>query len=268
MGSINLPSNSPSISKGFDAGMRFAHEEISAHARAYRIKRDSQEPQPTQLSVSTQIKIDPNYNFLENTAEADLSLLSINDMLGRMRALASASAEKYYNANDRQSLSNEFLGLAKELDRVSSISPTTLDGKSSIQLPPGANTTNTKALNIGNFTSEGLGLKNIDLNSAANATSTVEAIDLAITKVDTQRVAIGEAHNAVLNRYNNSGTYTNPSVTNNRSTEAESISASKIRASPTTSVNADRIASVQTAINNAYDRAVRANSAPSLLMRA
>lgn len=247
MGSINLQS----ISKSMNASAQSLNAHMSDQIKSLRIntqkKPETQGPQPTQLSTS------PGAHFLDDIAVVNSSLSSVNGMLGRMRDLATMSANESYNANDRQSLSKEFSELAKELDRVSSISRTTLDGKSSIQLPPGANTTNTKTLNIGNFTSEGLGLKNIDLSSAANATSAIEAIDLAINKADTQRVAIGEAYNAAFNQLNNSGTYTNPSASNNRSTEAESISASKTIASPTISTNKDRIASMHAAINSAYN---------------
>jgi len=150
---------------------------------------------------------------MANTAEAGLD--QVSGIVIRMRELAVQSANGDLTATDRSYLDTEFQLLKSEIDRLAQT--TEFNGKQLL-----AGTTNEVAFQVGINTTSfdtisatfgGLSVSNLGLSSAnvggsdgSSSTSSIDAIDLALTNVNTQRSAFGAATNRFARAASNSAT--------------------------------------------------------------
>lgn len=130
------------------------------------------------------------------TAEAGISVVSGH--LQRMRELAVQAASGQYDSVNRGALDKEFQQLASEITRA--VGATEFNGKklldgsfSSINFQIGATTTSESqiAVTISSVSSSGLG----NISTAASATAAMDALDTAITNLNTARADLGAIQN-------------------------------------------------------------------------
>jgi len=145
-------------------------------------------------------------NMLQ-TAEGDLS--TIQDNLQRMRDLAVTAANDTNGADERTAIKAEIDERVAEITKIASGSKFngialldgTQDAAGTIKLQIGANTATNDVLDIsGAFTSAnaaGLAISALTVDTNANATTSITAIDTAIKTVSTQRSKIGSYVNSI-----------------------------------------------------------------------
>ncbi|HZV99062.1 MAG TPA: flagellin [Methylophilaceae bacterium] len=157
---------------------------------------------------------------------ADGALGNVTDALQRMRELAVQSANATNNAGDRTNLNAEFAQLQSEITRITGT--TKFNGNAVLTgtantFQVGADTTDTITV-TGTDLTAGAAKTALaaapgtnDVTTAAKATSSVTAIDLALDEINTERATFG----AVQNRFN--------SVVSNLQNKVENTSAAKSR---------------------------------------
>ena len=130
------------------------------------------------------------------TAEAGISVVSGH--LQRMRELAVQAASGQYDSVNRGALDKEFQQLASEITRA--VGATEFNGKklldgsfTSINFQIGATTTSESqiSVNISSVSSSGLG----NISTAESATAAMDALDTAITNLNTARADLGAIQN-------------------------------------------------------------------------
>jgi flagellin len=154
------------------------------------------------------------------TAEGALN--EVHSMLTRMRELAVQAANVGANDTDaRDAAKEEIDALATEITRISDStkfgSTNLLDGSYAGEFQIGALATESLSVNIGDMDATTLGVNALLVDTAANAGTTITAIDQAITDVSTQRQELG----AVQNRFE--------SIVNNLSVTVENLTAAESR---------------------------------------
>ncbi|MDA9823660.1 flagellin, partial [Paracoccaceae bacterium] len=145
----------------------------------------------------------------------------VENILQRMRELAIQAANGTNDANDITNLETEFTAMSKEIERIGASTSfagkalTDADGKTfSFQVGSATGTQNQITVTINSIMSEHIGgapadLKTITLIEAAgldNLTETnaaIDAIDLAIKEVNTQRSELGAVSNRLNHTVNN-----------------------------------------------------------------
>lgn len=157
---------------------------------------------------------------------ADGALGNVTDALQRMRELAVQSANATNNAGDRTNLNAEFAQLQSEITRITGT--TKFNGNAVLTgtantFQVGADTTDTITVTGTDLTAAAAKTAlaaapgTNDVTTAAKATSSVTAIDLALDEINTERATFG----AVQNRFN--------SVVSNLQNKVENTSAAKSR---------------------------------------
>ncbi|MBL8861967.1 MAG: flagellin FliC [Planctomycetes bacterium] len=146
---------------------------------------------------------------LTQTAEGALN--EVNNMLSRMRELATQSANGTLGSTERTTLDNEFQQLIEEIDRIATT--TEFNG---IQLLDGTSTTadfqvgidagDTISVNLQDTTATTLGIGSLDVTSAANASSAISAIESAIDSVNASRGELGASTNRLQSAFVNTQT--------------------------------------------------------------
>ena len=149
---------------------------------------------------------------------AESSMGGIGNNLSRMRELAVQSANGTLNANDRANIQAEFSSLQGEVDRIANSTEFNglqlSDGSAGpidVQVGAGnvaANDRVTVALQDGRGVTLGVDTASIDVTSQANAQTAIDAIDSAITTVNTSRAAYGAAQNTLTSASHNLQSYT------------------------------------------------------------
>ncbi len=160
---------------------------------------------------------------MAQTAEG--ALQETGNLLQRMREISVQAANDTNTAQDRASLDAEFSQLVEEIDRIAS----TTSFNNQILLSGGFNSTNaaifhvganadqTISLDVGAATTSALSVGTLTVSNRSHANSSITAIDVAISRVDTIRGDLG----AVMNRLE--------STIANLSNVSENISASRSR---------------------------------------
>ena len=178
----------------------------------------------SQLSGNNQAMRNVN-DSLSLTDTAGSALSRISDTLQRMRELTVQAANGTNSASDLQAIQGEINQLAQGLDQIAGNTQfngqNLLDGTFSGQIQTGANPGDTKAINLGNVSSQGLGVAGLDVTNQAGVSSALNSLDSAIDSVGTQQSSIG-ATQAALN-----------STLANLSNTYENIAAAKSRISDT-----------------------------------
>ena len=135
---------------------------------------------------------------LAQTAEG--ALQEVNNNLNRMRELAIQASNGTLTTADRSTLNTEFQALITEIARVASQTSfngvSLLDGSTTaLSVQVGTNSGETITISLSDMTSTTLGISGQDVTSAANASSALSVIDLAIDDVTTTRGALGASNN-------------------------------------------------------------------------
>jgi len=130
------------------------------------------------------------------TQTADSALSESTSALQRMRELAVQSSNGMYNSSDRAAMNKEFSQLQSELSRISE--QTTFNGKQVLSgdfsggsFQVGTNSGETIEVTIGDMSSEGLGLSELNVSTVEGAQGALEAIDGALTAVSDVRGELG-----------------------------------------------------------------------------
>jgi flagellin len=157
------------------------------------------------------------------TAEGALS--EVHNMLGRMRDLAVQAANDTNDTAARDAIKSEVDALASEIGRIGT--DTTFSGSAvftttalNFQVGSEGGSGNQISTTVGTLDATDLGgadLTALDVDTAANARTSIEAIDDAIESVSTSRGTLG----AVQNRFE--------SVINNLQVTTENLAASESR---------------------------------------
>ena len=159
---------------------------------------------------------------LSQTAEG--ALQEVTQSLQRIRQLAVQSQNGINSSSDRTALQSEVSALKQEISRISQNTQfagnNILDGSFSASFLVGANAGQTISINLsrtGGFGTSGLGLSNTSVESAANASAAITAIDNAISTIGSSRADLG----ALQNRFQ--------STIRNLSNVAENLSGARSR---------------------------------------
>lgn len=133
---------------------------------------------------------------LSITDIAGSSLSQVTENLQRMRELTIQAGNATLNDSDRQSIQEEINGITKTLDTISGTAQfngkNLLDGNfSGQQLQVGPNSGDTQSLSFDSVSATDLGVSGVDITSAANVPTALDAIDNALKSVSTQQSNIG-----------------------------------------------------------------------------
>ena len=170
-------------------------------------------------------------NGISMAQTAEGALGQVGSMLARLRELAVEGANGDLTATDRGFLDTEFTQLKQEIDRIST--STTFNGQpllsgaaNTIVFQVGINnTTNDQiAVVFGGVDLTSLGLTAIDVTgaTATNAQLAIDAVDIAIQQVSTQRSNYGAAMNRMqITVANIQSMRTNLSAANSRIKDAD-----------------------------------------------
>lgn len=151
---------------------------------------------------------------LSLTDTAGGALSQVSDSLQRMRELTVQAANGTNSASDLQAIQGEINQLAQGIDQIAGNTQfngqNLLNGTFSGQIQTGANPGDTQTVSLGNASSQGLGISNLDVTNQASAANALNLLDSAINSVGTQQASIG-ATQAALNSTlaNLSNTYEN-----------------------------------------------------------
>jgi flagellin len=135
---------------------------------------------------------------LIQTAEGALN--EAHSILQRMNELATQAANDTNTSSDRTAIQKEITALVDELDRISSTTQfntmNLLDGTfTGKNLQVGALSGQSIAISIGSMNASTLGVKTVSVSSHSVAGQAMTAIQAAISKVSTQRSALGAIQN-------------------------------------------------------------------------
>ncbi|PKR86279.1 flagellin [Heyndrickxia camelliae] len=146
---------------------------------------------------------------LIQTAEGALN--ETHDILQRMRELAVQGGNDTNTSDDRTQIQTELNQLMSEIDRIADTTEfntkNLLGGSFSATLQVGANNGQIINFGISAMNTTGLGINTgISVGSNASASTSISAIDAAITKVSTQRANLGALQNRLEHTINNLST--------------------------------------------------------------
>ena len=195
----------------------------------YRINRASDDA--AGLAIADSLKADQRVatvairnanDGISTIAIADAALGQIGDVLARLAELAEQSANGVYSTSQRSALSNEFVALGSEIERIAVTTKfngvTLLSGSSSIVLQVGFNSQSTAQITLNGVqgTLAALGLANTNASSMSyslnDTTPTaaqsaarlaLDAIAGAISSLATQRGTLGATESRLQVSINN-----------------------------------------------------------------
>jgi flagellin len=132
----------------------------------------------------------------------------IGDLLARGRELAVQSANGTMNDQQRKTVNNEFAGIKSEIDRITQTTEFNgqklLDGQlgpnaqNPVAIQAGINNSPADRISINNIQAmdtNSLGIASSTLDTAANATASLQNIDNAIATVSQNRAGVGALEN-------------------------------------------------------------------------
>jgi flagellin len=146
------------------------------------------------------------------TAESGTN--EVTDILQRMRELAIQSASETLFNDERSYIQDEFLQLRSEVARIAQVTEFNgvrlADGTlSSINVQIGVNndTASRIVLELGDLTTNGLGISALNLDTSANALAALAVLDTALSSVNSTRSLFGAAQNRIESALNNGQIY-------------------------------------------------------------
>lgn len=155
---------------------------------------------------------------------ADGAMDQTGGLLTRMRELAMQSANGTLGTSDRTALNAEYQSSLNEIVRIGAVTEfngtSLLDGTFSASLQVGTGTSASDTISLGistAFTAAGLGMTASAVDTAANATTALTALDAAIDTVSAARGGLGAVQNRLNVTISNlSNAYENTSAANSR----------------------------------------------------
>lgn len=143
---------------------------------------------------------------LVQTAEG--SMQEVSNILNRMRELSVQSANGTLTTGDRATIGTEFTALINEIDRIAD--QTTFNGlnitngsQATIAIQAGINAGETITLNMQDVRSATLAVNGLTVDTSANASAAITALDTAIGSVNTSRGVLGAAQNRLTSTISN-----------------------------------------------------------------
>ena len=138
----------------------------------------------------------------------------VTDILQRMRELAVQSSSGTLGNTERSFIQDEFVQLRSEVSRIAQVTEFNgvrlADGTlSSINVQIGVNndTASRIVLQLGDLTTNGLGISALNLDTSANALSALAVLDTALSSVNSTRSLFGAAQNRIESALNNGQIY-------------------------------------------------------------
>ena len=201
--SFNNASSSKSMEK-LSSGLRINRAGDDAAGLAISEKMRGQIRGLDQASRNAQDGIS-----LIQTAEGALN--ESHSILQRMRELAVQGANDTNTAEDRGEIQKEFDQLNTELDRIANTTEFNTQkllsgGISGSVLQIGANASQTITVAINAMDSTSLGSDVLTLDTSANSSTAITALDAAISSVSSERSKLGAIQNRLEHTINNLGT--------------------------------------------------------------
>lgn len=190
----------------------------NAYAKAMRVvatgKRiNSAADDPAGLSISEKMKAQiRGLNQAAQNAQNGISMLNVaegaigeqENILHRIRELAVQAATDTNASDDREALQQEANQLLQEINRISSTTEfntmNLIDGSrenknegddNALYLHVGANANQTIAVEIGEVSTNSLGITDIDITTREGANAAIDLLDGAIKKASSERSKIG-----------------------------------------------------------------------------
>lgn len=190
----------------------------NAYAKAMRVvatgKRiNSAADDPAGLSISEKMKAQiRGLNQAAQNAQNGISMLNVaegaigeqENILHRIRELAVQAATDTNASDDREALQQEVNQLLQEINRISSTTEfntmNLIDGSrenknevddNALYLHVGANANQTIAVEIGEVSTNSLGITDIDITTREGANAAIDLLDGAIKKASSERSKIG-----------------------------------------------------------------------------
>lgn len=181
---------------------------FSRLSSGYRINSASDDAAGLGISESMVSQI-RSYGVAERNANDGISMAQTADgaaaqvggILTRMRELGVQAMNGSLQSSDRTNLDTEFQALLSEVDRISDVTKFNgsdlLKAASTVnyQVGIGTNSADQISIKFGNLTSSDLTISGKSVTSDTNAKTAVDAIDVAIGKLNTKRAEFGTAVN-------------------------------------------------------------------------
>jgi flagellin len=197
---------------------------------------------------------------LAQTAEGAMG--EVSNILVRMRELAVQASSGTAADSDRTALQSEFTALTDQIDDIATRTDfngtTLLDGTADLDIQTGVDSGQSVNITIADLQSSGLGVDSgtVSIDSAADASSALTAIDDAINTVATERASLGAVQNRLDSTVNNlTSTVTNLSESKSRiedadfSVETTKLASAQILAQASTAMLAQANQSQQGVLN-------------------
>ena len=142
---------------------------------------------------------------------ADGALGEISNMLQRVRELATQSASGTYSTADRTNMNAEVTALKTQMGSI--LTNTAFNGvklfdgtagtSGSVSIQAGAAAADTVTISFASITTTTLGINGSTVDTAANATTALGAVDSALTALNTSRATFGAAQSQLQSVVNN-----------------------------------------------------------------
>lgn len=146
------------------------------------------------------------------TAESGTN--EVTDILQRMRELAIQSASETLADDERSYIQDEFLELRSEVARIAHVTEfngvALADGSTStlnVQIGVNSDANSRIALQLGDLTTNGLGISTLSLQSATSALASLSTLDTALGSINSTRSLLGAAQNRIESALNNAQVY-------------------------------------------------------------
>jgi flagellin len=142
---------------------------------------------------------------------AESAANEVTDILQRMRELAVQSSSETLADSERSFITDEFNQLRSEVGRIASVTEfnglSLADGTTtSISVQVGIQNASSSRISItlGDLTTSGLSINNLDLSSVAGAQGSIDTLDTALSSVNSFRSQFGAVQNRLDSALNNS----------------------------------------------------------------
>lgn len=199
----NLATNQSALSKNL--------EKLSS---GYKINRAGDDAAGLAISESMRSQINGLNQAVSNANDgvgliqtAEGALTETHSMLQRLKTLSTQAANGTYTDTARKNIKAEVDALTAEIDRISTstefngVKPLAAGNNMTFQI--GATKDETLKVTSQAMDSQTLGVKNITVNSVANANTAIDTINKAIDTVSGYRAQLGAAQNRMEHTINN-----------------------------------------------------------------
>jgi flagellin len=136
---------------------------------------------------------------------ADGALKGISDNLGKLRELAIQAKSDTLSADERANVKTQIDAVVSDISDFAGEAEfngiALLDGTADLSIQAGADKGDTMSITISSaFDAAGLSIDSLAVDSAANAATSIDAIDAAIKTVNTQQASLGALSNRFTSR--------------------------------------------------------------------